>query len=129
MPRLPANRLKRQLGSIIRSGSPLDDFPIKTDDLVRHDLPGKHFIHAFDRRFSPFPAKDPDNHKAGRAIPTAACGSFGGIKHPVTASFTVNFIPPTFAPITGVPHAMDSRGVMPNGSYQGVVMKTSAALK
>ena len=37
-------------------------------------------------------------------------------------------MPPTFAPTTGVPQAIASTGVMPNGSYHGVVTKTSAAL-
>jgi hypothetical protein len=37
-------------------------------------------------------------------------------------------MPPTRAPTTGVPHAMASTGVMPNGSYHGVVTNTSAAL-
>ena len=31
-------------------------------------------------------------------------------------------------PMTGVPQAIASTGVMPNGSYQGVVTNTSAAL-
>ena len=55
-------------------------------------------------------------------------GSSGGTRYPVTPSHTVYLIPPTSAPITGVPHAIDSSGVRPNGSYQGVVTKTSAAL-
>ncbi len=55
-------------------------------------------------------------------------GWFGGMRYPVSPSFTVNLMPPTFAPITGVPHAIASMGVIPNGSYQGVVTKTSAAL-
>jgi hypothetical protein len=47
-------------------------------------------------------------------------------------SFVVNdgvyLIPPTFEPITGVPQAIASTGVIPKGSYQGVEMKISAAL-
>ena len=57
-----------------------------------------------------------------------AAGSSGGTRYPVSPSRTVNLIPPTFAPITGVPHAIASSGVIPNGSYHGVVTKTSAAL-
>ena len=43
-------------------------------------------------------------------------------------SRTLNLIPPTFEPRTGVPQAIASSGVIPNGSYHGVEMKMSAAL-
>ena len=36
-------------------------------------------------------------------------------------------IPPTAEPTIGKPHAIASSGVMPNGSYHGVVTKMSAA--
>lgn len=55
----------------------------------------------------------------------AASGSFAGTSKPDFPSSTEYFIPPTFEPMTGVPHAMDSRGVIPNGSYQGVVTKVA----
>ena len=57
----------------------------------------------------------------------SASGSRGGTRNPVSPSTTVKAIPPTCEPITGVPHAMASSGVSPNGSYQGVVTATSAA--
>ena len=47
----------------------------------------------------------------------------------MTPSTTVVRTPPTALPITGAPQAIASTGVMPNGSYHGVVTKTSAALK
>src|SRR5690606_22442564 len=56
-----------------------------------------------------------------------AAASEGGPRKPVSPSLTVYLIPPTLLPITGRPHAIASSGVMPNGSYQGVVTKTSAA--
>jgi hypothetical protein len=37
-------------------------------------------------------------------------------------------MPPTFEPTTGVPPAIASTRVLPNGSYQGTVTKISAAL-
>ena len=57
-----------------------------------------------------------------------ASGSRGGTRYPVSLSRTVNLIPPTFEPTTGVPQAIASTGVIPNGSYHGVDTKTSAAL-
>src|SRR4029078_11133991 len=56
-----------------------------------------------------------------------ASGSLWGVKKPVSLSFTLYLIPPTLARRTGVPHAMDSTVVIPNGSYHGVVTNISAA--
>src|SRR4051812_29707371 len=60
-------------------------------------------------------------------LSASAFGSFAGTRYPVFPSSTEYFIPPTFAPITGVPQAIASSGVIPKGSYHGVVMKISAA--
>ena len=62
-----------------------------------------------------------------RGVARAPAGSCGGTRKPVTPSTTEYWMPPTALPITGVPQAIASSGVMPNGSYHGVVTNTSAA--
>jgi len=49
------------------------------------------------------------------------------IRSPVLFDMTVSGYPPSSTATTGVPQAIDSSGVIPNGSYQGVVIKISAA--
>src|SRR4051794_18123339 len=53
-------------------------------------------------------------------------GSRGGTCTPVTPSTTESIIPPTAAATTGTPHAIASRGTIPNGSYHGAHTTTSA---
>ena len=57
----------------------------------------------------------------------SVCGSRAGTRKPVAPSTTVLLMPPTSAPMTGRAQAIASTGVMPKGSYQGVVTNTSAA--
>ena len=58
----------------------------------------------------------------------SATGSFGGNEKARAPSSTLYLMPPTRAPTTGVPQAIASMAVMPNGSYHGVVTNASAAL-
>ncbi|CUI30293.1 Uncharacterised protein [Achromobacter xylosoxidans] len=54
-------------------------------------------------------------------------GSRGGTRKPVLPCTTVLRMPPVSEPTTGRPQAMASTGVMPKGSYHGVVTNTSQA--
>ena len=93
----------------------------------RHFLPGKKFIGPFDgllpQLIEQFRILVELGLKA-LLVPRVVGGD-------QIARFTVPhaiFNAPTLAPITGVPQAIASTGVMPKGSYQGVLTKTSAAL-
>ncbi len=76
----------------------------------------------------PKAARRPASESSAAAASAVAAASWGGTSNPVPPWTTLSVRPPTEAATTGIPQAIASSGVIPNGSYHGVHRTRSADL-